>query len=344
MRAITLFFSISLLLGACSPRDKKPDLSQVKINLQVQRFEQDLFGLDTNQLALSLPQLAAKYPGFFQDFMANIIGVPAQDPQAGLVVKKFITDFRPVKEAADQRFKDFSPHVKEVELMLKYTHHYFPNYPLPGKLITFVGPMDAFYESALGWSGDIITTSGLGVGLQMHLGAASPLYVEESGQGYPTYISRRFEPQYIVVNCAKNIVDDMYPVQSKNGTLVEQMVDKGKRMVLLDLLLPDVADTLKIGYTANQLAASYKNEALIWNMFTENNFLYETEFQKIKSFIGEGPKTPELGDESPGYIALFTGWQIVKKYMEDHPETTPDELMKLDNRKLFELSKYKPKN
>jgi hypothetical protein len=29
--------------------------------------------------------------------------------------------------------------------------------------------------------------------------------------------------------------------------------------------------------------------------------------------------------------------------MEDNPSTTPDQLMKLDNRKVFETSKYKPK-
>jgi hypothetical protein len=227
--------------------------------------------------------------------------------------------------------------------MLKYTHHYFPKYPLPEQLISFVGPMDAFYESTLGWSGDVITSSGLGIGLQMHLGGNSPLYAEEGGQGYPQYISRRFEPSYIVVNSARNIIDDMFPDQPKNKTLVEQMVDKGKRMYVLDRLLPDVADTLKIGYTTNQLAGAYKSEAVIWNMFTENNFLYESDYQKIKSFVGEGPKTPELSDESPGYIALFTGWQIVKKYMNDHPDTSLEQLMQMDNRKIFELSKYKPK-
>jgi hypothetical protein len=260
-----------------------------------------------------------------------------------MILKKFISDFRPVKEAADKQFSNFPKYSGDVEQMLKYVKYYFPAYQLPAKLITFVGPMDAFYEASLGWSGDVITTEGLAVGLQMHLGAASPLYVEEGGQGYPQYISRRFEPGYIPVNCARNIIDDMYPDQSRSKTLVEQMVEKGKRLYVLDKLLPDVADSLKIGYTANQLAGCIKNEGLIWNMFTENNLLYETDFQKIKSFVGEGPKTPELGDDSPGYITLFTGWQIVKKFMDNNPSTTLDQLMKMDSRKIFEASKYKPK-
>lgn len=343
MRSTIILLLFTACFAACSNADKKPDVSGIRINLATQRFEQDLFAIDTNDMATSMQKLAAQYPGFFQDFMGNILGIPAGDPQAALIVKKFITDFRPVKEAADAKYKDFSAHTKEVMQMLKYAHHYFPKYPLPERLITFIGPMDAFYESSLGWSGDVITTSGLGIGLQMHLGGSSPLYAEEGGQGYPQYISRRFEPGYIVVNSARNIIDDMFPEQPKNRTLVEQMVDKGKRMYVLDKLLPDVADSLKIGYTTNQLAGAYKSEAVIWNMFTENNFLYESDYQKIKSFVGEGPKTPELGDESPGYIALFTGWQIVKKYMADHPEISLEEMMKLDNRKLFELSKYKPK-
>ena len=61
------------------------------------------------------------------------------------------------------------------------------------------------------------------------------------------------------------------------------MVDKGKRLYILDKLLPQTPDSLKIGYTANQLKGADKNEGLIWNFFVENNLLYETDGQKIKS-------------------------------------------------------------
>ncbi len=344
MRSIILFCTCFLLLAACKGPKNKPDVSGIKLNVVTQRFEQDLFSLDTINFSNSVSALFKKYPGFMNDFMVNILGIPPGDPQAGLILKKFIKDFRPVKEAADQKFRDFAKQSDQLVLMMKYIKHYFPSYALPTKIISFIGPMDAFYESSLGWSGDIITTDGLGVGLQLHLGGNSPLYAEEGGQGYPQYISRRFEPEYIVVNCARNIIDDIYPAdQSKVKPLVDIMVDKGKRLYILDMILPDVADSLKIGYTGPQLAGAVKNEGLIWNMFAENNLLFESDFQKIKSFVGEGPKTPELGDDSPGYISLFTGWQIVKTYMEKYPETTLTQLTELDNRKLFELSKYKPK-
>jgi hypothetical protein len=343
MRPILAITILLFLAVSCKDADRTPDVSGVKINFKVQRFEKDLFALDTTNMAASIQALQQKYPQFLVDFMANILGVPPGDPQAGLILQKFITDFRPLKETADKTITDFTPYAKDVEQMLKYVKHYFPQYQQPEQLITFIGPMDAFYEASLGWSGDIITTSGLGVGLQMHLGGESPFYMQDGGQGYPEYISRRFEPAYIPVNCAKNVIDDIYPDQSRSKALVDQMVDKGKRLYILDRLLPNTPDTLKIGYTKAQLEGCYKNEGLIWNTFAANNLLFETDFQKIKTFVGEGPKTMELGDNSPGYIALFVGKQIVEAYMDKFPETDLQQLLAVDNRKIYELSKYKPK-
>jgi len=343
MRSISVIVILALFIFSCKDSRHTPDVSGIKINLQTQRFEQDLFGLDTNNMAGSLQALQQKYPRFFGDFMNNILGVSPADPNAPLILRKFMADFRPLKQAADQKLPDLGAYSKEVEQMLRYVKYYFPAYPLPANLITFIGPMDAFYESSLGWSGDIITTSGLGVGLQMHLGSESSFYMPVEGNGYPEYISRKFEPEYIVVNCGKNVVDDLFPDQSKTLALIDQMVDKGKRLYILDQLLPNTADTLKIGYTNAQLQGCYKNEGLIWNMFIQNNLLYETDFQKIKSFVGEGPTTPEIGEYSPGFIVLFTGKRIVETYMEKNPNTTLQQLIALDGRKVFEGSKYKPK-
>lgn len=344
MKALLFFASAVLLLSSCKGGKEKPDVSGIPVRFETQRFEQDFFALDTNNIGPSLEALRQKYPGFLQDFMVNILGLQLGDSQFTYALSKFIADFKPIKQTADQQFKDFTQYSKDMKLVLQYTKYYFPEYPLPEKLITYIGPLDAFYEASLGWSGDIITSSGLAVGLQMHLHNNSPeLYREgEGGQGYPLYISRRFTPEYITINCTKNIVDDIYPDQSKRKSLIDQMVDKGKRLYVLDMLLPDTDDSLKIGYTGNQLAGCVKNEALVWNLFTENNLLYETDYQKIKSFLSEGPKTMELGDDSPGYITLFTGWQIVKSYMKKNPSTTLKQLLALDNRKVFEGSKYKP--
>lgn len=335
----------ALTLASCN-NDKAPDVSGIKVDLQVQRFEQDFFAIDTNNVAASLDQLQYKYPTFLNDYLVNILGMAMTvgDSGAIMVVKRFIADYRPIKDSVDQKFRSIEEIEKEVKRGLQFVKHYFPAYNLPQKLITFIGPLDAYYEASLGGFGDIITRDALGAGLQLHLGKNFSVYQTEMGQRlYPNYISRRFEPEYIPVNCMKNIIDDIFPDRSADRPLVEQMIEKGKRMYVLDKLLPYTEDSLKIGYTKKQLEGCYENEALIWNFFLKNNLLYSIDPSLNKNYVQDGPKTEELGDGSPGYIGLFVGWQIVKKYMSDNPDLNLQKLMEKNAKQLFDESKYKPR-
>lgn len=90
------------------------------------------------------------------------------------------------------------------------------------------------------------------------------------------------------------------------------MIEEGKRMYVLDHLLPETEDTVKTGYTAAQLKGCYGNEAAIWNYFIENNLLYANDPSQIRDYTNDAPRTEALGQDSPGNIGLFVGWQIVK--------------------------------
>ncbi|MEO6330524.1 MAG: hypothetical protein ABIO55_16430, partial [Ginsengibacter sp.] len=63
MKNIFTCFVISLILSSCG-NDNNPDVSGIKINIKVQRFEKDFFALDTNHLAEGLQQLRQTYPAF----------------------------------------------------------------------------------------------------------------------------------------------------------------------------------------------------------------------------------------------------------------------------------------
>lgn len=204
--------------------------------------------------------------------------------------------------------------------------------------------MDAFASNQTGGSGDIITTEALAAGLQLHLGSDADVYNNEQGmQLYPNYISKRFTPSYIPVNAMKNIIDDMLPPVKQGSPLIDIFIDHGKRMYLLDILLPELSDTLKLGYTASQLKGAEKNEGLIWNYFLENSLLYETDMFKTRSYINDAPSTTEFGEGSPGFISLFIGRQIIRTYMDKHPESDINSLLRMDSKKIFAGAKYKPK-
>jgi len=336
----------AIILFSCKPNNA-PNISNIKVGFEIQRFDKDFFAIDTNNILPSLQELATKYPSFLTDYLQNIMGLPPiQDTSIStlLAIKKFLSDYRSVKDSSDKIFKNMNPVYDEILKSLRYVKYYFPQYKTPSKLISFIGPMDAYFEGSLGGYGDVITKDALAVGLQLHLGKNFSLYKSEMGQAlYPAYISRRFAPDYIPVNCTKNIIDDMYPDQSPGKHLVIQMVEKGKRVYLLDKLMPFAPDSLKIGYTQSQLNGCIDNEGLIWNYFLTNGLLFNNDPGMIKNYIGESPNTPEFGDGAPGNIGLFIGWQIVKKYMDKNEVLSLDALMKTDARKIFEESKYRPK-
>lgn len=315
-----------------------PDVSGIKIELTVQRFERDFFSADTNNILNKLQQLKGKYPVFINDFTQQILGFDNTTPPDSLAkyVSLFIRDYQFVKDSSDKVFTDFEPYSNEIKKGLQFVKHYFPGYKAPNKIITFIGPFDGY--------SDVITADAFAIGLQLHLGSNFSFYKSDISRDiFPEYISRKFTPEHISVNCIKNVVDDMYPDKSMGRPLIEQMVEKGKRLYLLDKFLPGTAGHLKIGYTERQLKDSYDNEAMIWDFFLTNDLLNNADQNIVKNYIGESPKTHELGDGSPGNIGSFSGWQIVKKFMDKNPETTLPELMNKNAREIYSQSKYKPR-
>src|SRR5476649_561620 len=291
----------------CTQRKKIPDVSGIKISLQVERFEKDFFALDTLHTDIALTELNKKHPGFTQDFLFNILGTSPDS--AKKQVPAFIKSYQSLDVLAEQKFKDISVVVQQVKRGFQFVHYYFPGYKLPEKLITFIGPINSY--------GSIITPNAMAVGLQLYMGKDYALYLSQQGQEmYPLFVSRRFEPVYISVNGIKNILDDMYPNNSMGRPLVEQMIESGKRMYVLDRLLPELPDTVKTGYTAQQLQGCYASEKNIWSFFVQSDLLYNTDPNVTRDYLTDGPNTQALGDASPGNIGQFVGMQIVTKWME----------------------------
>ncbi|MGN6440075.1 MAG: hypothetical protein ACTHMM_26345 [Agriterribacter sp.] len=346
MQKWILFALLAFIFSGCGPGKNVPDVSDIKVNLEVQRFEQDFFSIDTSNIPASLPALHQKYPVFLSDFVQNILGLSITEDGAAAdsAMRMFIRDYRVVKDTADKVFKDFTSIQEDVKQGIRFAKHYFPQYKAPEKLITFIGPLDAIFQTPTGKTGDVITQDALATGLQLHLGKNASLYQGQTAQSiFPKYVSRKFEPSYIAVNCIKNVVDDIYPVNPNDKSLLDIAIDKGKRLYLLDRFMPHAPDSIKTGYSQAQLKGCYENEGFIWSFLVQNDLIYNTDPLRIQSYVEEGPYTQELGEQSPGNISLFIGWQIVKKYMEEFPDTSLETLLSLNARQILQDSKYKPR-
>ncbi len=336
MRLI-ISFILSSLIFSCTDFNSMPDVSDIKINISTQRFEKDFFSMDTVQIEKSIHLLNSRYPTFSSNFLNTILNI---DPTWGKdtceqYIKNYISSYRKIYDSVEKIFGDFSKTENQIKQSLQYLKFYFPTYKAPSKVITYIGPLDGY--------GDIITDDAFVIGLQHHLGRNSSFYNDTRLlETYPSYLIFQFTPEHIVINCMKNVLSDMNPDVKSESALHIQMIEQGKRLYILEKLIPDADPSEIIGYSENQLKDCYKHEAEIWSLFIQNDLLQTIDKNLIKNYIGESPKTQELGENAPGNIGAFVGWQIVKKFMKKKSDTKLLDLMNMDAESLFEAAKYKP--
>jgi|KBSSwiS6_1023812.scaffolds.fasta_scaffold00360_15 hypothetical protein len=325
-------------LPSCDNKSKGPDVSAIKVNVILERFEKDFFEMDTLNLSQSLDKLYRKYPGFYPDFMGAILGVNGADTSIETqdVAKEFYRTYRSFNDSLLKKYRSTASIEKEITNGLQHVKYYFPGYKIPG-LITFLGPLDA--------PGVALTRSYIAIGLHQFAGKNFSAYQEAAVQRlYPLYISRRFDEEYIAANCMKVIIDELFPDQSNGKPLIEQMIEKGKQWYLLDKFLPGSPDSVKTGYTQKQLEWCNRNEGEIWSIIIKNEDLNSINPTVIQSYIGEAPFTQGFSQEnSPGNLGQWIGWQIVKKYAEKNPSLQPGDIMRTNARKILDEAKYKPR-
>jgi hypothetical protein len=338
MKLLTSFSLIFIFLLIGCTNSKGPDVSTIKVDIPIERFDKSFFALDTNNIAVSLKELMQSHPDFYTDFMQQILGVSGSDTSKVTldVSKIFIRGYSSMYQRLAKQYNDINWLQKDIQKAFQYVKYYFPEYKT-SKIILFMGPLDA--------PGVALTGSGIAVGLHQFGGKDFPAYQSmEAQQLFPAYISRRFERQYIVVNCMKAVIEDIYPDRSGPKGLVEQMIEKGKQWWLLDKFLPAIPDSLKTGFTKQQLEWCGENEGMIWNdIITTQKDLYTKDPMAIQNYLGEAPFTQSLGPSSPGNMGQWIGWQIIKKFADKNSSMSVADVLKTDARKILEEAKYKPK-
>ena len=163
----------------------------------------------------------------------------------------------------------------------------------------------------------------------------------------PRYMISRMTPQHLLADVARGMYYYKYEEAGQaEGTFLQQMIESGKALLYTDMLLPDVEDTLKIGYSAHELAWVESNEKEMWAYLTSKDLLFSTNQLEIQRFIGEGPQTfaPDFRPGGPARIAQWVGWQIMRSYAEAH---TNDEVITAlgsnDYERILRESKYRGK-
>jgi len=340
----TQIYLIFIIIGlsSCSNRPAI-NLDNINLNLRIERFDQAIDSLNINNLEEKNQIWQKQYGQFYDDYMAHMLQAgPPQD--TALLFKNMrqilkTPDFRALKKSTLNTFPDLEQEEKDLTKAFKYIKYYFPQAKIPRFIAFFSGftvqsPINEDY---------------IGIGLDMFLGKNSPYYPALI-KSIPLYLSRRFTPENIVPHTVETYLrQDLYPEPDNANTtnMLALMIYNGKILYLMDQILPEVADSLKIGYTKDQMDWAIHYEGDIWAWYIKEDLLFTSDTQKIQKSFGEAPFTPALGthNESAPKLGMFLGWQLIRKYMEENPKMTLVKLLKTDNaQQILKESKYKGLN
>jgi hypothetical protein len=346
---IVFLFSIPAILLVSCERDKAsniPDVSDIKVDIDLTRFEQLLLA-DTTINPARLQNLMREHPSFSEVYFNYVIPktddieINTNDEEVRFQnIASWIK--HPRTRWLYDTIQQIYPDLKEVESSLEsafqYAKYYFPEKETPRVYTTI---SDFGYFPFL-YAEDSLR-DGIGISLEMFAGEKFP-YLTYTGlnNAFSDYLTRSYNKDHITRRALEIWVEDLKGDPTGNR-LIDLMIDRGKKLYILESLMPHAHDSVIIDYPSVKLNYVENNEREIWYHFTTQDLLYETSLNKIQKYIGPSPTSPGMPTEAPGNTGSWLGWQIVRAYMKSHPGTTLKELIAMqDAQALVDQSGYRP--
>lgn len=332
MKRILFLWCLTVILSSCERNPLKINVSGVQVDLKIKHLDADLLKLQQDQLQAAIPALKSAYRDFFDIFTYRMIGIGGTE-QANFpdLLYSFISDTLNQKLTATVAEKiDTVKFRKELTEAFKHYKYYFPVKEIP-VICTCIS----------GFNQSVVTAEKLiGISLEKYLGTNNRFYKQ---LGLPVYKRRNMHPEKMVPDMMYAWALTEWPLPENANSLLNQMIQEGKRLYFVDAMLPDVPDTLKIGFTKKQLDFCKNGEAQMWTYLAEHKLLFTTDRMNVKRFIDDGPYTSAFTDQSPARTGSWLGWQIVRSYMKQHKEIKLADLMNnTDYQAILNQSGYQP--
>ncbi len=329
-----IYLLLFLTFASCGNDRLNVDVSDVVVEkMSVDRLEQDIFKMDTNNIQVATKQLQSKYGRFYSTFISVILNNGGiRDSSYGFRMKNFIRDHSMHKayEDCQKTYPNTDFLIDELTPIYQRFKHYFPEKILP-KPITMIS---GFNYSV------VYADSTLAIGLETYLGRNNEFYSE---LGIPKYKSMFMNKENIVPDAIRQWMLIEFPNKMNKHDFLSEITYMGKIMYLTDALMPNTPDSLKIQYSKKQMEYCDQNEFNVWSYFAAKKLLYTTDEAEIMKFTSDGPFTSALSKEAPSRIGHWIGWQLVRQYMNNNPTITLQELInETDAQKILIKSKYKP--
>jgi hypothetical protein len=323
---------LCFVTASCTNDKLDVDVSDIELNLEVERFEKEMFAAKSpSEMAQINKELIQKGGELYEFYVYDMLRSGSVfDDSIDQYLWYFVSDsmMRMVNDDIQTQFANFDLIEEQLEDLFKHQKYHLPNAPLPSKIIT--------YNSAFSY-GVISTDSVIGIGLEMYLGPENRISKEVR---FPVYMKDKMSREYLASDVAHSWIATNVLGDDKGETFLSSMIYYGKLMYILEAMMPDVEENRIIRYTADEYEYAAASEYNIWQYLVDMNWIYSIDMKVKLRFFEEAPTTVGI-EESPGRIGQFMGWQMVRSYMDANPEVTVEELLNEKNESKI-LKAYKP--
>lgn len=187
---------------------------------------------------------------------------------------------------------------------------------------------------------DVIQADGaLFVAWDRFLGADHPLYAQEA-----QYLRARHHPERIYAAVAAALYN---PQSAGGGTLVDEMLRRGKQLLFIQTVLGEADAYRYLTYSQAQQDFAVAHERELWETLVSQRWLYDRRPDLKRKLIEVAPFS-KLGSERdaeiPGQIGAWFGWRILQAYWRAHPELGLWDVLEGGpaSADLLQQSKYRP--
>ncbi len=325
---------IVILLNACIKNDKpNVDISDIQLNIEIKRLDQELFEIDPGNIENELATIIEKYGEFFEIYNYKVINLSSPyNINYPEYLNGFITDYtmNSVYVKTAEVFPDFSELSDQLTEAFKYYKYYFPVKVVP-EVFTYIG---GFNQSI------VVADSILAIGIDKYIGSDCEFY---DRLGIANYLQLTMNPENIPADAMRAWALTEFEYNDSIDNLVNNLIYHGKILYFLDAILPEFTDSLKIGFSEDQIRWCKSNDKQMWNYLIDQKLLFSTDYKVINQHINPAPFTPGYPTDSPGRASVWLGWQIVRAYMQRNPKVTLNDLMHGDDyQKILSQSRYEP--
>jgi len=344
-----LFFLLFLAVffGCTSENNnqiEKVNVDKIKLVLDFKRFDVDLFKAINAEQVLALEK---EYPDFYPVYIYQIMGGISSNAKTTPMeaAQNLINNFTSVpdfglwlKNRTDTMFPTLEPFKLDLTEAMKRYKYFYPEDTIP-QFVFFLSPLIINFPVIQG-------RNIMGIGLDMYLGSDFKVYHSFMlADQFPNYRIRKMREDYMLRDLITAMAENKIKSMDKNHRLIDEMLYEGKVLYMVDAILPESSDSIKLGYTPKQLNWANQNESEVWAALVDSKLLYSTEPAKIRDFISDGPFTTAngFGAGTAPRIGAYTGWQIIKKFMQKNSGFTLAQLLaNTDSDAILTQSKYKP--